>query len=412
MLIFNIILRLLTFVSDKELRYEDFVYEETIKTVRLFPVTENPEAKTLPAVTFLNGGPLQLEFDDLQPDRENYFVKVLACNYDWTPARLHDLDFLSDYNEFNITEYAYSNNTHVPYVHYSFLVPPVKLPGNYLLMVYRDGDKDDLIITSRFMVSSNAVRVVHETNFGMNTLKATNQQFNFVLNYNGLDIPNPLETVHVIIRQNQRWDNAQTDLKPSFVREGNKTMEFRFFNNDKGFSAGNEFRFVDFGSLNSPGQNTARLERDKKPYLLYVVLDAPRDGQRYAQPQLRDLNGSYIITNYDNGSSEASGNYVRVVFTLQSTKPYSSKVYVMGAFNNWRMDADNEMKFMQGQYTCELLLKQGFYSYCYLPENQNESIEGNYYETENQYEIFVYNRSYFPDADLLVGYYRLATNPR
>jgi Domain of unknown function (DUF5103) len=412
MLTLNVFLFLASFAFDKELLFEDRVYEEQIKTVRLFPTNENPEAKILPAVTSMGGTVLQLEFDDLQSDKNNYFARIISCNYDWTKSRLHDLDFLSDYNEFNINDYTYSSNTHIPYVHYRFLLPTVKIPGNYLLVIYRDGDKSDLILTKRFMVSSNRVTVMHEANFGLNTLRATNQQINFTLNYNGLDIPNPLETVHVVIRQNQRWDNAQTDIKPSFVREGNKTMEYRVLHNDKGFQAGNEFRFIDFGSLNSPGQNTGRLLRDRKPFLIYVATDQPRDGQRYAQPQFRDLNGNYIIANYDMGSGEDTGNYVSTIFTLQSPRPYNSKVYVMGAFNNWTKEPANEMKFSGARYTCEMLLKQGFYSYCYLPENPSESVEGNYYETENQYEILIYNHSFFPEADMLVGYYRLTVNGR
>lgn len=376
----------------------------------MFPATDDPEAKMVPAVSSLHGAPLVLEFDDLHDDRTSYYVKILHCNYDWTQSRLHDLDFLHDYNEYMINEYTYSSNTHVPYIHYQFLLPKVKLPGNYLLIVYRDGDKEDLMLSRRFMIYSNSVTVKQEANYGITTIKATNQQINFMLNYMALNIPNPLETVNVVIRQNQRWDNAQEDIKPSFIREQDKTMEYRFFNFDKSFRAGNEFRFVDFGSINSPGQNSARLERDKKPYKLFVATDAPRANQRYAQ--FRDLNGNYIIANYEGGNAEFTGNYLKVIFTLLAAQPYNSKVYVAGAFNDWKKAPENEMKFNQGEYTCELLIKQGFYNYGYLTEDPNESVEGDYYETENSYEIFVYNRSLFPDADMLVGYYPFRVNPR
>lgn len=410
MLIIPFLFSLFVQASEKELLYEDRVYEDQIKFVRLFPETDNPEAKILPAVMNINGHPLQLEFDDLQEDKSNYYVKILSCNFDWTPSRLHDLDFMKDYNEFNINDYTYSNNTHIPYIHYRFLIPLVKLPGNYLLMVYRDGDKEDLIITRRFMVSNGVASIKPEANFGMNTLKGTHQQINFVVDYNGIDIPNPLETVHVVVRQNQRWDNIQSDIRPSFVREGNKTLEYRYFDNDNGFLAGNEFRFVDFRSLNSPGQNVGQLNRGKKPYTLYVAIDQSRPDQRYAQ--FRDLNGNYMLENYDMGAPEISSHYVEVVFTLQTPRPLQSKVYVMGAFNNWAKDESNQMHFEQDRYTCEILLKQGFYNYGYEPEAKNESVEGNHFETENQYEIFVYNHSYYPEADLLVGYYPFVLNKR
>lgn len=188
-------------------------------------------------------------------------------------------------------------------------------------------------------------------------------------------------------------------------------MEYRFFNTDHAFQAGNEFRFVDFGSLNYPGQNTGRLERDQSSIKLYVAIDAPRADQRYAQ--YRDLDGAYIVANNDASQpGETFSNYLNVVFTLQSPKAYNSKIYVTGAFNNWMKNPAFEMKYSNGQYTNEVLLKQGFYNYCYITDNPAESIEGNYFETENFYEIFVYNRSYYTDADLLIGYYSFKVNPR
>lgn len=395
--------------SPPELRYEDYIYEDQIKTVRLYPATEGLESKTMPAVTSL-GGTLQLEFDDLQADLDNYVAKIIHCNYDWTPSRLSDLDFLKDYNEFNINGYAYSGNTHVPYVHYNFTLPPVKLAGNYVVIVYRDGNEDDLLLSKRFMVYSGQAVVRPSNGLGMTTVRATNHQFQFEVVYGQLDIPDPLDMVNVVIRQNQRWDNAQVDIKPSFVRSNTKTLEYRFFNDDKSFQAGNEFRFVDFKSINYPGQNTARLERSKKPFTIYVADDYSRAGQRYAQSQFADLNGGYIIDNLEDGYGEINGNYIKVVFSLKTT--LSEPVYILGAFNNWQKNDESRLMVNGNSLVKELFLKQGFYNYTYETEKNATSIEGNFYETENLYEILVYYRSFNPQADQLVGYYPFRVNPR
>ena len=400
-----------SFNANEGIRYEDFAYNPKIKTIRLFPASDNPDIKMLPPVTLLGGSPLQLEFDDLQEDRVNYYAKIISCNYDWSKSSLHDLDFLKTYNEFNIDSYEYSSNTSIPYVHYKFIIPSVAIPGNYVIAVYQDGDFDQLILTKRFMVSSETVQVKQEAKYGMSSFKATNQQMSFLVNYHGVDIPNPLETVNVVIRQNQRWDNAQINIKPSFVREANKILEYRFFNNEKNFQGGNEFRFVDFTSLNYPGQNTGSLERNREGELqLSVALDVPRSGERYAQ--YRDLNGGYIIINKDAGEGESTCNYLNVNFSLKTAQQYNTDVYVLGAFNNWRLDPSNKMTYSNGVYQCYLLLKQGFYNYMYVTANPNEDIEGSFFETENFYEIFVYNRSMYPNADLLVGYFSFTANPR
>jgi hypothetical protein len=410
MLIVILLSSLFTTIPGKELRYEDFIYEEQVKTVRLFPATDSPEGKSQSPVVHLNGNQLLLEFDDLQSDRANYYAKILFCNYDWTPANLHDLDFLSEYNEFTINDYFYSNNTYIPYVHYKFLVPRVKIAGNYLLIVYRDGDRDDLMLSKRFMVSSDAAVIKPFTNLGMTAIRASNQQIQFEVSYNGLDIPSPLETVNVVIRQNQRWDNAVRDVKPSFVRQNTKQLEYRFFNDDKSFAAGNEFRFVDFTSMNYPGQNTARLDKNAKPYTLYVATDVPRAGQRYAQ--YPDINGNYVVLNRDFGEGETNSQYLNVVFTLQSAQQQGDNIYVIGAFNDWKKTPESEMTFKAGVYTCEMLLKQGFYNYAYESATDQSILEGSHFETENLYEILIYNHTFYPEADQLVGYYPLRVNPR
>ncbi|NMD01400.1 MAG: hypothetical protein GYA62_16990 [Bacteroidales bacterium] len=61
------------------------------------------------------------------------------------------------------------------------------------------------------------------------------------------------------------------------------------------------------------------------------------------------------------------------------------------------------------QYELTLLLKQGFYdyAYAYLTDKSTKAdfgfIEGNHYETENDYYIFVYWRNNSFRYDRLVG---------
>ena len=394
-----VLLFLLSYYSDaqKKLLYRDMVYEPQIKTVQLFPDQT-------------------LEFDDLQDNRNNYYVKFIHCNYDWTKSGLQDLDFMHEYNEFTINEYAISNNIYPPYVHYRFQIPKVKIPGNYLLIIYRDGDKSDLIISQRFFVADNQVTLAKDNSFsGGGTLRTSNQQLNFVINYGTIELLNPLESVHVVIRQNKRWDNARMDVKPSFIREDASELEYRFFDQDKHFNAGNEFRFVDFRSLNFPGINTGKLDRSVKPYQLTVQLDKSRSIQAYAQ--YPDINGGYTIENRDNGEPATSGNYIETIFFLQAPKLIEGDVYVIGAFNNWIRDDENRMTYnsTQGVYECSLFLKQGFYNYEYFVESPQLSpdyFEGSHYETENEYEILVYYKPFRPNADLLIGHFVLQVNPR
>jgi hypothetical protein len=193
---------------------------------------------------------------------------------------------MTSFNEFSITNFEFSVDTHIPYVRYWFNLPPVKIPGNYLVVVYRGSDKDDIILSKRFMVYDTRINFESERNLiGSGTVASLNQQINFKLNYSNLDIINPLQSVNVAIRQNQRWDNLATDIKPSFVREIEKQLEYRFFDEAKMFKGGNEFRWFDLRSLNYPGRNVAQVMKNVKPYDVYIGRDKSRgDEERPVEP--------------------------------------------------------------------------------------------------------------------------------
>lgn len=396
--------------NPKVLRLSDYAYEPQIRTIQLAP-EGNP---TEPAVIQLGQNNLQLLFDDLRSDRDNYYARILHCQYDWTRSDLQDLDYLTAYNEFPINNSEFSVDTHIPYVHYWLTLPVVKLPGNYVVVVYRDGNKDDLVLSKRFIVYDNQVVFTNSGNMvGAGSVANLNQQLNFTVNYGNITILNPLTDVHVVIRQNARWDNMAMDLRPSFVREIEKELEYRFFDESKMFRGGNEFRFFDLRSMNNPGRNVGYVAKDKKPYEVYIMKDKPRTNEAYSQ--YNDLDGTFIIENYDYRDL-AFSNYAHVTFSL-ATPPIDGEVYVTGGLSYWNLGSENKMQYdtAQGLYQTRMLLKQGWYDYQYLVKSAKLPpyyFEGSHFETENYYEIFVYNKPFQPRADLLVGYMRLEKNPR
>lgn len=412
----SILIALLPQPSGKKLSYDDRTYEKEIKSVQLYSNKQEYRSHLLPAATHLNQPDLVLEFDDLRNDINSYYAKIIHCQYNWTPSSLRDLDFMMDYNEFNVNDYAYSSNTFIPYVHYKFQLPKVKLPGNYLLVVYRDGKQSDLILSHRFMIFDNRISIQQDNQAsGALTLRSSNQQMNFVINYRGVEILNPYETVHVVIRQNQRWDNARFDIKPSFVREDIRQIEYRLFADDKYFSAGNEFRFVDFRSINFPGQNTERIDKTSRPPHLWIQADFSKNSEVYSQ--YPDINGKFNIENLDNGNPETASNYVDVTFTLKADELTTGKIYVVGAFNQWIKNSESEMIYNSGDeaYQHTALLKQGWYNYQYQVADSQlkpNHFEGSHFETENFYEVLVYYRPFQPNADMLIGYFPISVNAR
>ncbi len=401
--------------KDKKLRYEDWSYEPEIRTVMLYPFTGRPQDMLQPPAAPLNGQNLVLEFDDLVQAPENYRVRFIHCNADWNPSGLKPLDYLFDYNEFNINQYQYSVDTKLAYIHYQFQLPRIKIPGNYLLVAYREGNDKDIILTKRFMIFANSVSVGLSSNMtNVTAISRMNQQLDFVINYSEFPMQNPMEQIFVVVRQNQRWDNTITVKRPTFFREIDKMLEYRFFAEEEYFSGGNEFRFFDMRSLRSPGQNVAYTDLDKRPTRVVLGKDMPRTFEVYSV--LRDLNGDFIIANLDTGNGMVESDYVETIFTLEAER-INGDVYVVGKMNNYHYTPENKMTYdpARGIYTGRQILKQGWYDYQYVVRNdtlKQNYFEGDHFETENEYEILVYFSPYDMRGDQLIGYRRIVLNER
>ena len=395
----------------------DKVYEENIQSVRIYPKTgEFSSQLSSPTIAFNSSVPLVLEFDDIAYEADSYSATIIHCNSDWTTSGLKSADYLSNYNEFNVNEYEYSINTRIPYIHFTFRVPRVTKSGNYILKVYRARDEEEVIIVKRFMVYNNQVNIGAKVVPPSKTEDRQNsQQINFNIDYGGRELLDPLNNVKVVIRQNQRWDNVITQLKPSFIREERSILEYQLFDGSNTFSAGNEFRFVDLRYTRSKGRNIGSIKIEEDAVFAETTLDQERSGQAYLE--YLDLNGQYGVFTYEKQSHELESEYILVTFNFESD-PLSEPPFVFGALSNWGNNPESRMTYDEnkGIYQASLLLKQGWYDYQYglkSSEGWNlKKIEGEHFQTENEYEIFVYYREMGSRYDELIGYTILNPNKR
>ena len=134
--------------------------------------------------------------------------------------------------------------------------------------------------------------------------------------------------------------------------------------------------------------------------------DEPRPSYVYDE----DANGAFLIRNSDNVEIDNTCEYLMVHFRLYSQRlPYD--VWLNGA---WTYDNFAPKYLMtwndeQQLYEADVWLKQGYYNYQYLtltPEGSYVVVpsEGNFYQTENQYQALVYYRAPGGRTDRLVGY--------
>jgi hypothetical protein len=400
------------------IKHEDLTYDEDFKSVRLYPSSgRNTDILNPPVIPLSQPFPLVLEFDELFAERETFNAKIIHCDSDWKKSALSDMEFLFEFNEFQINDFQISLNSKPKYVHYKLRLPKVKASGNYIIKVYRGTDEKDVVLTRRFMVFENLVNVGAEVGISNNVeLRQTHQQVDIMVSYDQLSLVNPFDEIRVVIRQNQRWDNMITNLKPTQVREQVKTLEYRHFDQSNKFWAGNEFRFFDLRTVNYLGQNVAKIFNETNRIDALLLPDKSRNNQVYSQ--YNDINGKYFIETQEAGTHDPNtdGFYLNTIFNLRSEKLPGSEVYILGEMTDWKLDKSNRMNYdlETKSYKKDLLLKQGIYNFKYLVKGAHEPyfFEGSHFETENQYEVFVYYKPLGGRVDRLAGYTTITYNKR
>lgn len=116
-----------------------------------------------------------------------------------------------------------------------------------------------------------------------------------------------------------------------------------------------------------------------------------------------------MVREYNATDADLGADYVTVHFTLEMPEIIDAEVYVEGEMTLGRYSAQNRMRYDRDRhaYTLEMPLKQGSYNYRYVVKSAAGTdpyfIDGNKYETRNEYTVKAYVRQPGERADRLVG---------
>ena len=382
----------------------NLIFRSTIKTVQLYPHLNSQQNEILPASLDLKQiVKLELHFDDLNEEFYNYAIKIVHCNRDWHTSQLVDSDYLYEYNEFLVEEVTPSFGTQRPYSHYMIEIPRVSRTGNYGVIVY-DTDTEEIVIVRRFIIFEESVMIKPKTTYSDVRNSKGKQSFGYTIDYGDKDFDTPTETIHVTMKQNDRWDNVKNDIKPFTVNHAAGKLTYAFLNDEEQFYGGNEFRMFDARSTNFSGKNIAMIDEKKLPVELYVAYEENRNYHTFKKKY--DVNGSFLIDHYEYGDGTVNSDYVYVHFTLEYPTPNQS-IFVFGALTDWRRNSNYKMRYNRDKkrYEGRVLLKQGYYNYQYLIGRKDEvKLEGTFSQTENLYEIIVYYCPFGEKEDVIIGY--------
>lgn len=367
---------------------------------------DTPESQ-LPVLRL--GEYLQLEFDALNANEDDYYYKIEHFNFDWTPSILFENEYLIGIDDQRIRTYENSFNTYQIYSNYRLTIPNqqtrgFKVSGNYMLKIY--DDYGDLVFSRKFMVYEDlsAVGVSIKRSRDVSTIEVK-QTVDLKIVPNRINVINPTQTIKTTIVQNNNLNTAIHNISPQYTL-GNELI-YRY-TEETAFWAGNEYLFFENKDLRAANTGVRYIDL-LELYNSYLFTNIVRKDRPYTFNP--DINGNFLVTAIDTEDSRVEGDYAWVHFSLLTPELFGKEVYVYGNYNNYALTEENKMRYnaSRGIYEAKLLLKQGFYNYKYVTVNEKGKlkegdISGNFWQTENNYKVLVYYRELGGRYDRIIGF--------
>lgn len=367
-----------------------------------------------PVIRLSTDDVINISFDLFEEDYQDLSYSIIHCNANWQPSMLSSIEYIDGFDIQEVYDYALSFNTFQEYVNYRITLPndeiQFKVSGNYAVVVYPQNQRERPILYACFMVSEEAVKVNCSANSRTDKGYSDNyQQVSFRINRNDYDIVNPAGDLKIYVMQNNRLDNMVFVSTPQYFN--NKEIVYEH-NSKLIFDAGNEYRRFEMVSTQYRGMGVEKLTHYDPYYHAILERDYPRKDKTYSYDETQ--HGRYVIRETDfEEDSDTQADYFIVHFSLDVSEMLlpEGDIYIDGELSEYRFSDNNKMlrNPQNGLYEKFIRLKQGAYNYQYLFVPKGESIgkasviEGNKYETQNEYRVNVYHRVPGERYDRLIG---------
>lgn len=359
---------------------------------------------------FRLGDSFELQFDDLHGDEEDYFYRITHCDYDWQPSQLSRNEFMSGVDDQRIINYLNSFNALQIYSHYKLAFPnqftQLKVSGNYLITILND-DRE-IVFSRKFILFEDLVSVPMQVKTARNVkdLQAKHN-IDFAIKSANITFQSPLQNVKVMIMQNGKINQAITNIKPMFTIGNDLIYKY---DKETQFWAGNEYLFFENKNILAANNSIGRVDSNGGLYNSYLFTSAARANQPYTF--WPDINGNFLVNSLNSTNNEIESDYAWVYFSLSAPSFYANKdIYIVGMFNNYALTEENRLEYNPKSKVFEkaLMIKQGFTNYRYIIADKNKvvdeenAIDGNFYQTENNYFTIVYYRENNQRYDRVIG---------
>jgi hypothetical protein len=359
---------------------------------------------------FLLGDTFQLQFDDLHGTEDNYYYKITHCDYDWKPSQLSVNEYLGGFDEQRIQEYSNSFNALQIYSHYKLTFPnkltQLKVSGNYIISILNENR--EVVFSRKVIIYEDLVAVPMQVKRARtNANLQYKHNLDFAVKSNAITFQSPLTNVKVLLMQNGRFDNAISNIKPMYTMGNDLIYKY---DAETQFWAGNEYLFFENKNIRAATNSIAHVDSNSGLYSCYLYTNNARASQQYTY--WPDINGNFLITNLNAENSEIESDYAWIYFSLSAPAYYLDRnIYVTGMFNNYALTDENKMDYNEkkGIYEKAMMIKQGFTNYWYSigdgkgKIDAENAIDGNFWQTENNYHAIIYYRENNQRYDRVIG---------
>tara|TARA_R110000868_G_scaffold94345_2_gene260358 strand:+ start:6605 stop:7861 length:1257 start_codon:yes stop_codon:yes gene_type:complete len=376
-----------------------------IKTVSFIQNNQN----TIPV--FQLGSGFQFQFDDLYGNEADYYYEIIHCDYNWIPSEIPKSDYLLGFDNQRIQDYSNSFNTLQIYSHYNLSIPnqytqQLRLSGNYILTILNENK--EVVFSRKFILYEDLVTVPIQIKRARTVANLEyKHNVEFSIKSSTINFQNPLKNIKVILFQNDKLNNPIKNIMPQYTIGNDLIYKY---DTETQFWAGNEFLYFENKDIKVANNNVARVDSGTAIYGAYLYTNNARTNFPYSLRE--DIDGRFLVRNINAENNEIEADYAWVYFSLSApTFRINKDIYINGMFNNYSLTPEYKMDYnpKKGIYEKALLIKQGFTNYEYVVSDSKgnidyeNAIDGNFYQTENNYSVLVYYRENTDRYDKVIG---------
>ena len=355
------------------------------------------------------GESFKISFDILSGLEHDLYYQIEHCDFNWKKSQLLKSEYLQGFDDLKIENYSSSFNTYQIYTHYNINFPnsntSFKKSGNYIIKILDEYGME--LFRRKFILFENLSTVKSEIKRSRDIKFIHEKQVvNFEVNPINIQFNNPSKTVKIKVFKNNDLNYSIENIKPQYNL--GKKLIYKY-DNELSFWGGNEYLYFENKFVRNTNIKIRSFDLNEI-YSNYLYTDIPRKNKKYTYSP--DINGGFLFDVNNSSNPEFEADYVNVHFSLKKPEIIDSetKIYVVGDFNNHEISENYVMSYnpINELYESVVKLKQGFYNYKYVAVDGNNKIihgkiDGNFDETENEYNVLVYYRNYGERYDRVVG---------